>query len=612
MAGGEARSDVVVLANRTREPIAFDARTGDGPMQSYRIHAADLISIRVDDVLSIEFGPAPTRRRHELGPNSIYFFHAPAADGELELRQIGLVGAEGLGEVDDSPEGTVDEPEAPRPDRDHRRTAAKDRPTNPLDTDGKPAMATVRVKLLVDDDERASRSRWEERLRNRLQAASIVFERYAQVRFEVVATDRWKSDERLQELDDAVKEFENLVEVKPADLAIGFTSQQELSTGCAPLVGDRGALKPHLLIREWSEHATEPERLEHLVHELGHYLGAAHSPEPDSVFRPMLGDGQARRRGYRIRFDPVNTLAMCLVGEALRTPPIRGLADLGPDARATLGQIYETLAATLPDDSAAQDCLRRLNEEPSAADDAPPPANEKALEESTRAVLEAIVAAAEANERLPDRQAGDDTSQRLTGDPLAEHYASVAAAAAARQPGQQRIQSFFLALAMALDTSDILRKSPLGGFLSRIEPDEVRTHRLEVIGRPTMRGRQDLALHFFASAAIAANAGRKAAEAAGLAKELRDADGGSGFSFSDWCADLAGVEFVERMASDGPSLQSLSDGFRVVDHLPSVSGLEDGLTQSQFSKRYGSTTDPRFRDVHDEILRRIETLWSQE
>ncbi|HEV3006764.1 MAG TPA: hypothetical protein VGX78_20000, partial [Pirellulales bacterium] len=391
IAAGAARSEVVVIANRTRLPVDFEGQIGDGPSRTYSIKATDLISIHVHDILAIEFGSDVPRRRHELEPNSIYFFHAPAADGELELRQIGLEGGQGGEDQNDA--------EALEADQDHTPSAAR----TTAEDEGTPVMATVRVKLLVDDDERAARPRWEERLRNRMRAASTLFERYAHVRFEVVATDRWKSDERLQELDEAWKEFEELVDPKPADLAIGFTSQQELSTGCAPSAGERGALKPHLLIREWSEHATEPERFEHLVHELGHYLGAAHSPEPDSVFRAVLGDGRARRRGYRIRFDPVNTLAMCLVGEALQARPIRSPADLGADARATLAQIYATLAAALPDDPAAQECLRRLDEESEGAGAAPPQApapgaEARALEEATRLVVQAIVTAAEANQ----------------------------------------------------------------------------------------------------------------------------------------------------------------------------------------------------------------------
>ena len=40
-------------------------------------------------------------------------------------------------------------------------------------------------------------------------------------------------------------------------------------------------------------------------HELGHFLGSVHSPEADSVMRPVLGDRQSRSVKFRVGFDPV-------------------------------------------------------------------------------------------------------------------------------------------------------------------------------------------------------------------------------------------------------------------------------------------------------------------
>ena len=55
-----------------------------------------------------------------------------------------------------------------------------------------------------------------------------------------------------------------------------------------------------------------------------------------------------------------------------------------------------------------------------------------------------------------------------------------------------------------------------------------------------MRGRHDLAQHVGVSAALTALSGPRAAEAAGLLKELLDSgEGGSVFSFADLAADLA-------------------------------------------------------------------------
>jgi hypothetical protein len=123
-----------------------------------------------------------------------------------------------------------------------------------------------------------------------------------------------------------------------------------------------------------------------------------------------------------------------------------------------------------------------------------------------------------------------------------------------------------------------------------------------------VRGRHDLAEHFFVSAAIAAGAGRIPAEAAGLAKEMRDSDGGSGFSFSDWAADLSGVALAEGMMSGKLSLVRRSRTFHATDLLPSVGDLADGLSRAQFAERFGSTSDPRFRRMDGDVRRRIAEL----
>ena len=84
----------------------------------------------------------------------------------------------------------------------------------------------------------------------------------------------------------------------------------------------------------------------------------------------------------------------------------------------------------------------------------------------------------------------------------------------------------------------------MASFLDAAEPPSERMRRLTVLGQPTMLGRRDLAQHFVLSAFLAANSGTQAAEAAGLAKEVVDAQGPSGFSFTDIAADRAGIRFA--------------------------------------------------------------------
>ena len=150
------------------------------------------------------------------------------------------------------------------------------------------------MKILVDDDEKAVRAIWEERLRKRIADASKILEKYAGITLEVVGCDTWVTTNDVQDFDAQLREFEANVKPRPADVAIGFASQYSVVTGRTHLGGTRGALGSHIMLREWSRHVSEPERLELLVHELGHYFGAAHSPEPVSVMRPVLAD----RKGW--------------------------------------------------------------------------------------------------------------------------------------------------------------------------------------------------------------------------------------------------------------------------------------------------------------------------
>ena len=101
-------------------------------------------------------------------------------------------------------------------------------------------------------------------------------------------------------------------------------------------------------MREWSKVATEPERLELLLHELGHFLGSTHSPEPDSVMRTILADKKARAVAFQIRFDPLNTLAMNLVADELRVHPSARIGNLSVPTQLELTRLYKEMAWCCP------------------------------------------------------------------------------------------------------------------------------------------------------------------------------------------------------------------------------------------------------------------------
>ena len=144
--------------------------------------------------------------------------------------------------------------------------------------------------ILADDAEPTVRAIWEKRLRSRLALASDIFERYCRVRFQVSAVDTWASDENIHDFGKSLAEFESRVRPGAGRLAIGFTGRYQWVPGESHVGGIRGPLHSHILIREALRQVSEPERLEVLVHELGHFLGAVHAPDNDSVMRPTLGD----------------------------------------------------------------------------------------------------------------------------------------------------------------------------------------------------------------------------------------------------------------------------------------------------------------------------------
>ena len=639
-----ALADVVVLANRAGQTVRYRLAPDESPREAdakpadaksapntkdawATVEPGDIATSPVASQTTLEFLAGKSAEQYEVEADRCYFFYEDKA-GDLRLEAIGLAGEEAKRPND----------AAPAPQRVEKTPASK-----PL---------AIPVKLLVDDDERAARGRWEARLRSRLDTASALFERCCRVKFIVAEVATWDSDDATTDFEQSLAEFEREVQSQPQRLAIGFTSQYPLVAGRVHLGGTRGPLHSHILLREWSQQISESERLEVLVHELGHFLGAAHSPEPISVMRPNLGDRKARLRDFRIAFDPLNALAMCLVGEALERRPTATFAALPPLARSRLTAVYRTLYEAMPDDPAPPLYLALLGvrvrppispaDPPPASPQAPsrpmasaprgnlpmsnkPPAvqppslsivappnaaADKGLIGSTRAVLQAVVAAARNNRAKPvGRQAAREELFRREGDDLTETCVRAAAAAAEETPQIYRQQAFCLALAIGLDSGEQLRGLPLVGELVRaIEPEDARAARLATLGQPTMRERHDLAQHFWVSAAIASIAGPAAAEATGVAKELRDAHGGSGFSFADLCADLSGISLAERLKSGRTTYSALRRQFEVARYLPPVGDLVEGLAEEDFAERYGSTSDRRFLAARQQVLDQIAEL----
>jgi hypothetical protein len=215
-------------------------------------------------------------------------------------------------------------------------------------------VATIAVKVCVDDEEAARDEIWKKRLGDRLAAASAITEKTAGVRFHAVEFVRWDTDDAQHDFARSLREFETEVDGGNARLVIGFCSQYEIPKSEVHLGGTRGPLHSHILIREWSRHISEPERLEVLTHEIGHYLGAVHSGDSASVMRPKLGDRRSRAAKFEIRFDDANSQIVRLLGDEMRLRPVRRLADLSDRTKAEMLKRYDALAKANPKDPAVK------------------------------------------------------------------------------------------------------------------------------------------------------------------------------------------------------------------------------------------------------------------
>ena len=192
-------------------------------------------------------------------------------------------------------------------------------------------------------------------------------------------------------------------------------------------------------------------------------------------------------------------------------------------------------------------------------------------------VVAAVAKAAKDNAALP-------AEKRLDGDALGDLYVR-AAAGAAGEDGK----AFLVGLAHAVDPG----KPRVAG----LESAEETKARLRDLGKPSLRGRADLLLHFAVSAALAATSGPGPAELAGILKEQTDMmPGGTGFSFADLLADLAGIRFAAWVKADPKArLALLAKEFRGADACPDPKGEPEGLTAEAFAKEYGTVADDRFR-----------------
>ena len=130
--------------------------------------------------------------------------------------------------------------------------------------------------------------------------------------------------------------------------------------------------------------------------------------------------------------------------------------------------------------------------------------------------------------------------------------------------------------------------------------------------KPILKSRTDLNQHFIFSAALKILSEQGLSIAIGEFKELMDrSDEGSGYSFVDLAADFAGVEFAIAATnpSSAVSVQTiLADITNENAFFPNIEGLPEGLSKSDFIRRFTEVDSPEYLKMVRSINQRIAEL----
>ena len=199
----------------------------------------------------------------------------------------------------------------------------------------------------------------------------------------------------------------------------------------------------------------------------------------------------------------------------------------------------------------------------------------------------------------------DHSVSRDTTPVSVSDYLSVGMALAKRQSNERDAyrhnQAVILALAAYIGHQRI---SPLIGDIQPIP-----SRPLQPVSHAEIAGRNDLARHFILSAAIQLLSERGVSLAIGEFKELMDrAIGGSGYSFVDLAADMAGMEFAQ-VSTDQKTAQAvqriLASNASERTFFPSILGLPEGISKRDFERDYYTVDSPQYLAQVDDIKGRI-------
>ena len=126
-----------------------------------------------------------------------------------------------------------------------------------------------------------------------------------------------------------------------------------------------------------------------------------------------------------------------------------------------------------------------------------------------------------------------------------------------------------------------------------------------------LQDRSDWTRHFWVSAALACLSDQVVSLDIGRLKEELDAgsEGGSGFSFADLAADLAGVELATALTTDKTRARQLQRRLAEADQfnqfVPPLAELPEGLTELELTQQFGGTEGEAYGQLVNEIAASI-------
>jgi hypothetical protein len=162
-----------------------------------------------------------------------------------------------------------------------------------------------------------------------------------------------------------------------------------------------------------------------------------------------------------------------------------------------------------------------------------------------------------------------------------------------------------LALGVILGEEKVSKVAKREVYIAKLSQAE------ELRSRITLYGRRDLSQHFWVSSALAVISSDRQSMTVGLAKEMMDSAGGSGFSFVDLTADRAGTLFALAATENEESARAIQvrirNGAAISDFVPKLLDLPEGISNEDFQREYGGLRGDGTMRIVEEIRRRLVT-----